>query len=144
MTFLGFDYGEKAIGVAVGGLQSGLAQELDTVRYGRAGPDWRHISRLIEQWQPQALVVGLPCNMDDSPSAMTQAAARFGNRLGTRYNLPVHMVDERLTTVAARNVLSASGVPVRRHQARLDKLAAKLILQAFLDEHLGQQHARGA
>lgn len=143
MTFLGFDYGEKAIGVAVGGAQSGLAEELDTVRVGRSGPDWRHIAQLIDQWQPGALIVGLPRNMDDSPNRMTEAAERFGNRLGARYNLPIHMVDERLTTVAARDTLAAAGVSVRRQQARVDRLAAKFILQAFLDEHLGQQRARG-
>ncbi len=134
MTFLAFDYGEKSIGVAVGSTESGLAQDLTTVKVSSRGIDWEHISRLIQEWRPQALVVGLPLNMDDSPNPMTWDAQRFGNRLGDRYNLPVHMVDERLTTVAAKNSLAESGVPARRHKSKLDRLAAKAILQTFLDE----------
>jgi putative Holliday junction resolvase len=134
VTFLGFDYGSKLIGVAVGSRHSGLAQEVCTVKATRAGPHWEHISRLIGEWKPQALVVGLPRNMDDSPNPMTKAARQFGKQLGDRYNLPVHMVDERLTTVAAKVTLSESGVPVRRHKAKVDSFAAKTILQAFLDE----------
>lgn len=134
-TLLAFDYGTDAIGVAVGSTHSGLAQDLATVRSGSRGPDWEHITRLIEEWQPQALVVGLPRNMDDSDNPMTHAARRFADLLTERYHLAVHMVDERLTTVAAKNTLVESGVPGRRHKAMLDRLAAKAILQTFLDEH---------
>lgn len=134
VTLLGFDYGEKSIGIAVGSTQSGLAQDLTTVKVSTGGPDWNHISRLIHEWQPQALVVGLPLNMDDSENPMTRAAQRFGNRLGDRYNLPVHMVDERLTTVAAKNSLAESGVSLRRSKSKLDRLAAQAILQTFLDD----------
>lgn len=133
-TFLGFDYGEKSIGVAVGSTHSGQAQDLATVRVGPTGPDWQHISRLIQEWKPQALVVGLPLNMDDTENAMTGAAQRFGVRLRDRYNLPIHMMDERLTTVAAKNRLVESGVPPRRFRSKLDRLAAQAILQSFLDE----------
>jgi putative Holliday junction resolvase len=134
-TLLAFDYGTGAIGVAVGSTHSGLAQDLATVRSGSRGPDWEHISRLIEEWRPQALVVGLPKNMDDSDNPMTYAAQRFADMLVERYRLDVHMVDERLTTVAAKNTLAESGVPSRRHKAMLDRFAAKAILQTFLDEH---------
>lgn len=134
-TFLAFDYGTKAIGVAVGSTHTGLAQDLATVRATRHGPDWGHIARLIAEWQPQAIVVGLPKNMDDSDNVMTEAARRFGNQLRDRYNLPLHMVDERLTTVAAKTSLAESGVPPRRQKSKLDRLAAKSILQSFLDEY---------
>jgi putative Holliday junction resolvase len=142
-TFLAFDYGTKAIGVAVGSTHSGLAQDLATVHAGRHGPDWEHIARLIAEWQPQALIVGLPKNMDDSDNAMTEAARQFGNHLHARYNLPVHMVDERLTTVAAKTSLTESGVPLRRQKSKLDRLAAKSILQSFLDEHSRTELERG-
>jgi putative Holliday junction resolvase len=134
-TYLGFDYGERHIGVAVGRRPTGLAEALTTVAVHRQRPDWAHISRLIAEWRPDALVVGLPLNMDDSENDMTAAARRFGNRLQGRYNLPVHMVDERLTTRAATDILIAAGVPYRRRKARLDPLAARTILQAFLDEN---------
>jgi putative Holliday junction resolvase len=139
-TYLGFDFGKKHIGVAVGRGESGLAHALDTISVRRDGPDWDHISRLVAEWQPRALVVGLPLNMDDTESDMTRAARKFGNRLQGRYNLPVHMVDERLTSVMAKNTLQEAGVPFRRRFAKIDKLAAQAILQAFLEEG-GSQHA---
>jgi putative Holliday junction resolvase len=135
-VYLGFDYGGKFIGVAVGSTQSGLAQPVATVRVsaGRE-PDWDQIARLIAEWRPHALVVGLPLHMDGSEQAMTRAARAFGERLKERYNLPLHMVDERLTTRAAKDQLYAAGVAGTRHKSRLDKVAAQTILQSFLDTH---------
>jgi len=133
-TFLGFDYGRRFIGIAVGGTASRRAEALTTALVRNGEPDWAAIGRLVEQWQPQAFVVGLPLNMDDSESDMTREAKRFGNRLRGRYNLPVHWVDERLTSVAAHEALAEAGVPGRRRKAQLDRLAAQTILQAFLDE----------
>ena len=140
-TYLGFDFGKKHIGVAVGRSASRLAQALDTVTARNELPDWDHITRLIDEWRPCALVVGLPLNMDDSENDMTRAAKKFGNRLRARYNLPVHLVDERLTSVAAKNALVEAGVPSKRHKSKLDKLAAQTILQAFLDEQRDARHA---
>jgi len=132
--FLAFDYGEKYIGVAAGSRHTRQAQALTTLRGSAKNPDWVGISRLIGEWRPDALVVGLPLNMDGSDNPMTRAARAFGQRLQDRYNLPVHMVDERLSTLAARDILNEAGVPMRRHKARLDQLAAQTILQAFLNE----------
>ena len=139
-TYLGFDFGRKHIGVAVGRGEVRLAHALDTVAVHSDRPDWDHITRLIQEWRPSALVVGLPLNMDDSENDMTQAAKKFGNRLQGRYNLPVHMVDERLTSVMAKNTLQEAGVPFKRRKSSIDKLAAQAILQAFLDER-GSRHA---
>jgi putative holliday junction resolvase len=136
-AFLGFDYGERYIGVAVGSRQSGSAQPLATLQRRGQEPDWDGISRLVAEWRPQALVVGLPLNMDGTPNPMTRAARRFGNRLKDRYNLPVHMVDERLTTRAAVDSLIEAGVPVRRHRRKVDQLAAQTILQSFLNDDSG-------
>lgn len=134
-VFLGFDFGGKFIGIAVGSTHTGQAQALDTVRVSaNKTPDWDHIARLVTEWRPQAFVVGLPFNMDGSEQAMTRGARAFGERLRERYNLPVHMVDERLTTRAAKDVLYAAGVAGTRHKRSLDKVAAQTILQAFLDE----------
>ena len=133
-TYLAFDYGEKYIGTAVGRRHSRQAQSLTTLRGSAQNPDWVRISRLIQEWRPDALVVGLPLNMDGSDNPMTRAARAFGQRLRERYNLPVHMVDERLSTLVARDMLNEAGVPMRRHKARLDRLAAQTILQAFLNE----------
>jgi putative Holliday junction resolvase len=137
-TYLAFDYGEKYIGVAVGGSHSRLAEPVTTLRGSAKNPDWVRISRLIGEWRPDALVVGLPLNMDGSDNPMTRAARAFGQRLKERYNLPVHMVDERLSTLVARDVLNEAGVPMRRHKSRLDQVAAQTILQAFLNELPGE------
>lgn len=133
-TYLGFDYGVKYIGVAVGSRYSRRAEPLTTLRGSAKNPDWVGLSKLIHQWRPDALVVGLPLNMDGSDNPMTQAARRFGEHLKDRYNLPVHMVDERLSTLAARDILNEAGVPMRRHKKQLDKVAAQTILQTFLNE----------
>jgi putative Holliday junction resolvase len=134
-AYLGFDYGEKTIGVAVGSTESGSAQTLDAVHVGKKGPDWNQIARLIEEWQPQGLVVGLPLNMDGTENEMTQIARKFGNRLNGRFHLPVHWADERLTTIEARQRLLDSGLKLFCHnKPKIDKLAAQAILQAWLNE----------
>jgi len=135
--FLGFDFGTKSLGIAVGSTGTGLAEPLTTTAVHHHLPDWTVIDRLIKDWQPVALVVGLPLNMDDSENAMTRAARKFGQRLGARYNLPVHWVDERLTSVEAKNAMVEARVPWSRRKARVDRLAAQTILQAYLDEHRG-------
>lgn len=137
-TYMAFDYGEKYIGVAVGSRHTRQAEALTTLRGSAKNPDWVRISKLIAEWRPGALVVGLPLNMDGSDNPMTRAAKTFGQRLKERYNLPVHMVDERLSTLAARDILNEAGVPMRRHKSRLDQLAAQTILQAFLNELPGE------
>lgn len=141
-VYVGFDFGGKFIGVAVGSTHSGMAQPVGTVRVSaNKTPDWDHIGRLIAEWKPHALVVGLPLNMDDTEQPMTRAARAFGERLRERYNLPVHMVDERLTTRVAKDVLYDAGVAGTRHKRHLDKLAAQTILQSFLDSQ-GKDDAR--
>ncbi len=133
-NLLSFDYGEKTIGVAVGNSNTGQAHPLTTVRVIRGRVDWQAISSLIDEWEPVALVVGLPLNMEGGDNPVTPKARKFGNRLNGRYNLPVHMVDERLTTRDARTQLYNAGVVEKRHKPVLDKLAAQSILQTYLNE----------
>lgn len=133
--FLGFDYGKKFMGVAVGSKETGLAQPLTTIRIGQKGPDWTSINKLIDEWKPAALVVGLPIKMDSTDNPITSSARKFGNQLKDRYNLDVHMVDERLTTVEAKHRLQSVGVAIRPStKSRIDEMAAQTILQSFLDE----------
>jgi len=124
-TLLGFDFGTKKIGVAVGQEQTGDANPLKTLPAVNSAPDWAAISKLIEQWQPDALVLGLPVHMDGTEQPLTQAARRFGRQLEGRYQLPVHLADERLTTVEARQSHSKRG--------DVDAVAAQIILQTWLD-----------
>ncbi len=133
-TFLGFDYGTKSIGVAVGRLPTGRAEGAGCVAGLKSGPDWDAIARLVNLWQPEGLVVGLPRNMDGTDNAMTALSLRFGRRLDGRHHLPVYWVDERLTTVSVREHVKDTGARKTRRKAMLDTLAAVAILQAFFDE----------
>jgi len=127
-TLLAFDYGEKHIGVAVGQTLTGTANPLETIRVSGSRPDWSAITRVVETWQPHALVVGLPLNMDGSEQTVTRHARRFGNQLTGRYRLPVHLVDERLTTREARNRLAEAG----RAGEDDHPVAAQIILESWL------------
>ena len=129
-TLIAFDYGEKHIGVAVGQTLTGTANPLETIRVTRASPDWNAISRIVKAWQPNALVVGLPLNMDGTEQTVTKRARRFGNQLFGRYQLPVHLVDERLTTREARDRLAAEG----RAGGDDHPVAAQIILESWLND----------
>ncbi|BAU50037.1 putative Holliday junction resolvase [Sulfurifustis variabilis] len=133
-VYLGFDFGKKDTGVAVGSRHTRLAEPLAVLRSQGAEPDWAALDRVVREWRPEGLVVGLPLNMDGSESPMTRATRAFGTRLAARYNLPVHWVDERLSSRVATDTLLEAGVPLKRHKKRIDKIAAQTILQAFLNE----------
>ncbi len=130
-TLLGFDYGPAKIGVAVGQTVTGTATPLATLRAVDRRPDWDGIGRLIAEWQPEALVVGLPRDMDDSDTEVTPQALRFARQLEGRFHLPVHMMDERLTS---REALQIAGYRPRAVE-ELDAIAARLILETWLSEH---------
>ena len=124
-TLLAFDYGEKHIGVAVGQTLTGTANPLETIRVTGSRPDWSAITRVVDTWQPDALVVGLPLNMDGSEQEMTDLARRFGRQLEGRFGMPVHLVDERLSTREARNRLQQDG----RADLGADPVSAQIILE---------------
>ncbi|MCY0387538.1 Holliday junction resolvase RuvX [Robbsia sp. Bb-Pol-6] len=137
---LGFDYGEKRIGVAIGNSLTGSARALGIVENRDRQYRFDEIGKLIAAWQPDTLIVGLPCHPDGAPHAMTQLARRFGNQLNGRFDLPVVWVDERYSSVAARD----GNVPRRAPQrgarrpgpgTAIDDEAARIILQQYLDDY---------
>lgn len=130
---LGFDFGMRQIGVAVGQEITRSASPLTTLKAHDGKPNWDQIAQLIKQWRPDLLIVGLPLNMDQSEQPLTVAARRFGNRLRGRYGLAVEWVDERLSTIEARERLHLKSPFSGRHQA-LDQVAAQCILQTWLSE----------
>jgi len=134
-TLLGFDYGCKRIGVAVGQQLTRSATALTTVRARDGKPDWPAISHLIEEWQPDALVVGIPYHMDGTEQDMTRAVRRFCRQLEGRYRLPVYQADERLTSYIVESSQPGNG---DTHQD-IDPLAAQLILQDWLQQKESQQ-----
>ncbi|MBT8767742.1 Holliday junction resolvase RuvX [Metapseudomonas boanensis] len=134
---LGFDYGTKQIGVAVGQAVTGQARELRVLKAQNGVPDWQQVEALIREWQPDAMVVGLPLNMDGTPSDMSVRAEKFARRLNGRFNLPVFTHDERLTTFEAKGQRLAQGQRDGYRERPVDALAAALLLEGWLAEHTG-------
>lgn len=132
---LGFDYGTKQIGVAVGQAITGQARELCVLKAQNGVPDWNKVEALIKEWQPDAIVVGLPLNMDGTPSEMSERAEKFARRLHGRYQLPVHTHDERLTTFEAKGQRLAQGQRGGYRDNPVDALAAALLLEGWLEQH---------
>jgi putative Holliday junction resolvase len=131
-TLLGFDFGPRNIGVAVGQTVTASATALETVRAQGQRPNWQRLEAIIREWQPDAAVLGLPFNMDGSEEEWTPLVQRFGRQLQGRFGLEVHLVDERLSSLEARRQLA-----VARGTAdpRVDAQAAKLILETWLTEN---------
>jgi putative Holliday junction resolvase len=135
-TLLGFDYGRKRIGVAVGQQITRSATALTTVRARDGKPDWPAIGQLIAEWKPDALVVGIPYHMDGTEQDMTRAARRFCRQLEGRFRLPVYQADERLTSYIVESSLPAKS---NNGHHDIDPLAARLILQDWLQQKERQQ-----
>ena len=134
-TLLGFDFGLARIGVATGELETGQASALTTVHAESDSARFQAIAALIAEWRPVALVVGIPTHLDGSAHALTARCRRFANQLHGRFGLPVFACDERLSSVAAEAELSGAGMKHwRERKSVLDAVAARLILQTFLDD----------
>lgn len=133
-TLLGFDFGLRRIGVAVGQTATSTASALCTISHSDQ-PDWPAIKALVDEWRPQGLVVGLPLDSDGNETDMSRAARRFAGELEARFERPVFLVDERLTSVmaGAEFVQARSEGRARRRDGRkLDAVAAKIILENWL------------
>lgn len=130
---LAFDFGTKRIGVAIGQRVTKVARPLVTLSAKNGVPQWDKITQLVKRWQPQEFVVGIPLNMDGTEQPLTHAAQGFARMLHERFELPVHEVDERLTTVDARERLFREGGYKALQEGQIDSMAAQLILQAWLD-----------
>lgn len=129
-TVLGFDFGTRRIGVAVGNAITGTASPVGVLPTRDGAPDWDAIRALVDEWHPGLLVVGLPLNMDGTESDLSTRARSFGRKLGGRTGLPVAHVDERLTSFEARGQLMRSDN--KRGRPALDALAAVLIVEDWL------------
>jgi len=133
-TLLGFDFGLKNIGVAVGQELTGTANALTVIKAQDGKPNWNDIEKLISEWKPQLLIVGLPLNMDGTEQAMTAASRKFGNRLNGRFQLPVEWQDERLSTYDALEYLGVHSKLQAKNRDDVDRISAQLILQSWLNQ----------
>ena len=132
-TVLAFDFGEKRIGVAVGEQLLGIAHPLTTISAEANDERFRVIGELIAQWRPVQLVVGLPLSLEGEEHALTLLSKKFARRLNGRFNLPIALVDERLSSVEASQTLKELGIGGRKQKPMLDQVAAQHILQSYFD-----------
>ncbi len=131
---LAFDFGTKQIGVAVGNTLSASATALKVIPADNGKPSWDHLDKLVQEWRPSALIIGLPLNMDGSESPMCGRARKFANRLSDRYTLEKHLVDERLSSREAREELF-NDPSIKLKPDEIDSLAAAVILRSWLNKH---------
>ena len=132
-TVLAFDFGETRIGVAQGDAELGLSHPLATVTGNSNDEKFNAIAKLIREWQPKHLVVGLPTHADGTEHELTCLSRKFGRRLHGRFNLPIYWVDERMSSLYAESLLAEAQVFGRKQKAVLDQVAAQAILQSFFD-----------
>ena len=137
-TLLAFDYGTHRIGIAVGQSKTGSAQGVATIPTSTAGAQWDKIDALINEWQPDTLVIGLALNGAGGETTLSKLARQFGKELQTRFGRNVRYIDETLTSDAADTLIRDSqpaGKPITRRRQKLrDQIAAELILQTYLHE----------
>jgi putative Holliday junction resolvase len=133
-TVLAFDFGERRIGVAVGEIQLGTAHPLVTIEAQSNDDRFARIEKLIAEWHPVLILVGLPLAMDGGEHATTALARRFAQRLEGRYGIETRLVDERLTSVEAERQVREMGKDLRSSRAKVDQLAARLILESYFNQ----------
>ncbi len=131
---MGFDFGTKKIGVAIGQMVTATATPISIIRVENGVPNWCVLEKLINQWKPERFVVGLPLNMDDSSSNMSRRANWFSSELENRFGIAVSNVDERLSTFEARQIFKDGATKSR--QEDLDDKVAALILESWLRDRI--------
>ncbi|NDJ56403.1 Holliday junction resolvase RuvX [Enterobacteriaceae bacterium 4M9] len=134
-TLLAFDFGTKSIGVAIGQRITGTARPLAALKAQDGTPDWAKIDRLLAEWQPDEVIVGLPLNMDGSEQPLTARARKFANRIHGRFGVPVLLHDERLSTVEARADLFSRGGFRALDKGSVDSASAVVILESWFEAH---------
>ncbi|MWV45454.1 Holliday junction resolvase RuvX [Paenibacillus sp. HJL G12] len=133
MRIMGLDYGDRKIGVAVSDLFGWTAQGLEVVERRRDGSEMQRIADLVREYEVEQIVVGLPKNMNGSIGPRGEICIDFADKLKEMLELPVHLWDERLTTVSAERTLIEADVSRKKRKQVVDKMAASLILQNYLD-----------
>lgn len=130
---MGLDVGTKRIGIAVSDLLGLTAQGLETLERRNKRYDFQHLRRVIRDYSVSEIVVGLPLRLSGAPSQQTERVNAFVEDLRERFQLPIHMWDERLTSVQANRVLREADLSIEKRAAAVDRMAAVLILQNFME-----------
>ena len=130
---MAFDYGTKSIGIAFGQTLTASTRPLKSLKARDGVPNWDQLQAVLDEWQPDLLLIGLPLNMDGSPSELSQRAEKFARRLNGRFSLPTEMVDERLSSFEAKGrVIEQTGSRDFKQQ-NVDSIAAELILESWFE-----------
>ncbi len=137
-TVLGFDFGTKSIGVAVGQEVTGTATPLNAVKAVDGIPNWDSVAKVFDEWQPNIVIVGLPLNMDGTYQQVTYSAKKFSNRLHAKFKKPVETWDERLTTADARAQLFELGGFKKLDKGKVDSVSACIIVQSWMEQQSGE------
>ncbi|WP_108944246.1 Holliday junction resolvase RuvX [Shewanella halifaxensis] len=137
-SVLGFDYGTKSIGIAIGQEITATARPLLSIKAVDGIPKWEDIGALITEWKPDLIVVGLPLNMDGTEQEMTQRARKFANRLSGRFGVKVATQDERLTTADAKARLFEMGGYKALTKGQVDAMSAVLIVESYFENQYGE------
>jgi putative Holliday junction resolvase len=134
LVVLGFDWGTQSIGIAIGQSVTATATPLPPLRAKQGIPDWSKLQSIVEEWQPDLFVVGIPLNMDGSQSESSIHAERFGRRLEGRFGISWTGVDERLSSFEVKSRLRQAG-ETGVTKGSIDSLAAKLILESWFTQN---------
>ncbi|UYW73800.1 Holliday junction resolvase RuvX [Pseudocitrobacter faecalis] len=137
-TFLAFDFGTRSIGVAVGQQITGTARPLNALKAQNGTPDWNLIEKLLKEWQPALVIVGLPLNMDGTEQPLTARARNFANKIHGRFGVTIKLHDERLSTVEARAGLFEHGGFRALDKGSVDSASAVVILESFFEQSFGE------
>jgi putative Holliday junction resolvase len=133
MQLLAFDFGLRQIGLATGNSKTGIATELTVVNAKNGKPDWVEIQKIIQEWQPDLCLVGLPLNMDGTESALSKKSRSFANQVEGRFGLKIEMVDERLSSFEAKGRARERGHKGDYIASPVDPLAAKILVEQWLE-----------
>lgn len=133
-TVIAFDFGTSSIGAAIGQEITGTANPLTSFKAKEGVPDWNQIEKILREWQPDLIIVGLPLNMDGTEQPLTALARKFANRIHGRFGFQVELHDERLTTVEAKSHLFSSGGYKALNKGRIDSASAVLILESWFEQ----------
>lgn len=133
-TVLGIDYGLKRIGIATGQTITGSASPITTLNQVNGSPDWAGLEKLIKEWRPQALIVGMPYHVDGKENDMTSLVENFCLELERRFSLPVYKINEALSSYEAEQLLKKNTKIGKHNKHEIDKMAAAIIVQNWLDQ----------
>jgi len=136
--WLGFDYGAARIGVAVGQSLTATARPLTTIRAAHGKPDWSGIDKLMQEWRPAAVVIGLPLHADGAESDSSKAARSFADQISARYSTAIHLQDERYSSKEAEQRFAEarrSGQARAGKAVQMDAMAAAIILESWLRDN---------